>query len=67
MFGFSEKCPRLYGYVYSQIFNACYKFHELDPSLEVPDYNSVCVSEGAECIKIDSQEKQQHIVLFLGK
>ena len=63
---FVERCPDVTGYVFSKAFNSCYKVHVYDTTLRYDDYSQICKSEGGELMKIDSDEKQQHIVIFLG-
>ncbi|CAG2208817.1 unnamed protein product [Mytilus edulis] len=60
-----ERCYRESGYVYSKIFNSCYKLHPENISLSYADYSPICGNEGGELMKIDSEKKQQHIVDFL--
>ncbi|VDH93508.1 Hypothetical predicted protein [Mytilus galloprovincialis] len=61
------RCPDLAGYVFSKAFNSCYKVHSYDNTLIYDNYSQICELEGGELMKIDSDEKQQHIVTFLGQ
>ncbi|XP_063399501.1 low affinity immunoglobulin epsilon Fc receptor-like [Mytilus trossulus] len=60
-----ERCPDVTGYVFSKAFNSCYKVHVYDTTLRYNNYSQICESEGGELMKIDTDEKQQHIVIFL--
>ena len=66
VFPLLERCSRESGYVYSKIFNSCYKLHPENASLSYADYSPICGNEGGELMKIDSEKKQQHIADFLG-
>ncbi|VDI05980.1 Hypothetical predicted protein [Mytilus galloprovincialis] len=60
-----SRCPNRNGYVYNEMIQSCYKIHGLNTSLQYADYEEKCGLEGAELMRIDSEEKQLVIVTFL--
>ncbi|XP_063400257.1 C-type mannose receptor 2-like [Mytilus trossulus] len=60
-----RRCPKRSGYVYSETIQSCYKIHGKDTALQSAEYDSKCGLEGAELMRIDSEEKQLFIVTFL--
>ncbi|XP_063399445.1 galactose-specific lectin nattectin-like [Mytilus trossulus] len=60
-----SRCPKSSGYVYSELIQCCYKIHGYDTSLQYADYEAKCGIEGAELMRIDSEEKQLFVGLFL--
>ncbi|CAC5422375.1 unnamed protein product [Mytilus coruscus] len=53
-------------YVYSEVIQSCYRIHGRNTLLNYADYDIECDMEGAELMRIDSEEKQHLIVTYLG-
>ncbi|CAG2230464.1 unnamed protein product [Mytilus edulis] len=62
-----SRCPKRSGYVYSKMIQSCYKIYGKNISLQSAEYDSKCGLEGAELMRIDSEEKQLLIATFIGK
>ncbi|CAC5400375.1 unnamed protein product [Mytilus coruscus] len=53
-------------YVYNAVIQSCYRIHSTNTALHYADFDTECDMEGAELMRIDSEEKQHLIVTYLG-
>ncbi|XP_063398536.1 uncharacterized protein LOC134683275 [Mytilus trossulus] len=60
-----SRCPKRSGYVYSKMIQSCYKIYGKNIALQSAEYDSKCGLEGAELMRIDSEEKQLLIATFI--
>ncbi|CAG2253264.1 unnamed protein product [Mytilus edulis] len=58
-------CPRKRGYVYSEMIKSCFRIHSPKLALQYTDFDTECVKDGAELMRIDSEEKQNLIATYL--
>ncbi|CAC5406473.1 unnamed protein product [Mytilus coruscus] len=61
----NARCPDDADYVFSKVFNSCFRVHLYNDALGYDNYSRICESEGGELIKIYSDEKQHQLATFL--
>ncbi|VDI57470.1 Hypothetical predicted protein [Mytilus galloprovincialis] len=60
-----SRCPRKRHYVYSEVIKSCFRIHSKKLELQYRDFDTECDKDGAELMRIDSEEKQHLIATYL--